>query len=93
MEHTRIITSNNNSSNTIVDSHFKIFLGTVDEDQSHGKLSRESESDHTFNGCKFTTTPVTNIDVNKEYSRIHHTKTRTNSSLVHRMLHRREYEK
>jgi hypothetical protein len=63
-------------------------LEQVDEDRSHGRISRESESDQTSSGCKFVTTPGTNIDTNGEYSRINYTKTRMTSSLVHRMLHR-----
>jgi hypothetical protein len=93
MVHPRITTSNKNSFNTTIDSHISIRLGTIDEDQRHGRLSREFEDDEASSRCKFFTTPGKNIDANLKDSRINHTKTKMTSCLVHRMLHRRAFGK
>jgi hypothetical protein len=65
MVHPRITTSNENSSNTTMDSHLKRCLGIVDEDRSHGRISEESESDQTSSGYNFFITPGTNIITNE----------------------------
>jgi hypothetical protein len=88
MVHPRTTTSDENSSNTIVDSHLNRCIGTVDEDRSHGRLSRESESDQTSSRHKFVTNPRKNIDTNGEDSIINYTKTRTTSGFVHKIIHR-----
>jgi hypothetical protein len=88
MVHPRTTTSDENSSNTTTNSHLNRRLGTIDENQIHGRLSREYEGDQTSSGHKFVATPGKNIGTNGEDSRINYTKTRAISSLVHRMLHR-----
>jgi hypothetical protein len=89
MVYSRITTSDKNSFNATVDNHVNRSLGAVDEDRSHGRLSRKYENDQTPGRCKFVATSGTNISAKRKYSRINHTKIRMPSSLVHRLLHRR----
>jgi hypothetical protein len=88
MVHSRITTSDDNSSNTTMDRNLDRRLGIVNEDRIHIRIYRESKSDQTSSGCKFFATLRTNIDTNREDSRINYTKTRTTSILVHGMRHK-----
>jgi hypothetical protein len=45
MVHPRITTSNRDSFNTKEDIHINICLGKIDENGSHGRLSKEYEDD------------------------------------------------
>jgi hypothetical protein len=93
MVYSRINTSNKNPFNSTTDSHVNRSLGEIDEDRSHGRLSKKSKNDQTPNRYKFIATSGTNINDNKKYSRINHPKTMMRSGLVHRLLHRREFGK
>jgi hypothetical protein len=79
MVNPRITTSDENSFNATTDRHINRCLGTIDENRSHGRLSRESEDDQASIRCKFVETLGTNINVNKKDSIINHTKTRMTS--------------
>jgi hypothetical protein len=93
MVYPRITTSDENSFNTTMDNNINRSLGIINEDQIHGRLSRQFENDQGPNRCKFFTTLGTNIRSNGKHSRIIHTKSRTPSSFVYRLIQRREYGK
>jgi hypothetical protein len=67
MVHIRITNSDENYFNTTIDNHINRCLGTIDEDQRHGKLSREFKDDRASNRCKFVTTLGKTINANEKY--------------------------
>jgi hypothetical protein len=87
MVHPRITISDENSFKTTMDSHINKFLGTINEDRSHGRLSKEYENEQKSSRLKLVTTMGINIGANEKYLIINNTKTRMTSGLVHMMLH------